>query len=70
MFSVGALVVKGAMLSVTAGLAGSEGGSPLSRDGALLYSRAPGAMVLGVSWSRAKAVLRFRSCHYERHTKA
>jgi len=39
------------MLAVTAGLAGSEGGSPLSRDGALLYSRAPGGVVLWVSWS-------------------
>ena len=38
------------MLSVTAGLAGSEGGSPLSRDGALLYSRAPEGVVIGVSF--------------------
>ena len=70
MFSGGALVVKGAMLSVTAGLAGSEGGSPLSRDGALLYSRAPGGVVLGVSCSRAKAVVRFRACRYELHATA
>ena len=40
----------------------SEGGSPLSRDGALLYPSGPGAVVIGVSYTRAKAVLRFRSC--------
>ena len=28
----------------------SEGGTPLSRDGALLYSRAPGVVVIGVSF--------------------
>jgi len=28
----------------------SEGGSPLSRDGALLYSRAPGGVLIGVSF--------------------
>ncbi|MEI7788354.1 MAG: hypothetical protein WCI23_06860 [Chlorobiaceae bacterium] len=63
MFSVSALVVKCAMLAGTAGLVGSEGCSPLSRDGALLYSRAPGGVVLGLSWFRSKAVLRFRSCY-------
>ena len=62
MLSVGDLVVKGAMLSVTAGLAGSEGGTPLSRDGALLYSRAPGVVLIGVSSTRSMAVVRFRSC--------
>ena len=29
---------------------------------ALLYSSAPGGVVIGVSWSRSKAVVRFRSC--------
>ena len=46
----------------TCGAGGSEGGTPLSRDGVLLYSRAPGGVVIGVSWFRAKAVVRFRSC--------
>ena len=40
----------------------SEGGTPLSRDGVLLYSRAQGVAIIWVSWSRSKAVLRFRSC--------
>ena len=50
------------MLAVTAGLAGSEGGTPLSRDGALLYSGAPEGVVIGMSWSRSKAVVRVRDC--------
>jgi hypothetical protein len=46
----------------TCGAVRSEGGTPLSRDGALLYSRAPGVVVIRVSWSRSKAVVRFRPC--------
>ncbi len=39
------------------GAVGSEGGTPLSRDGVLLYSRSPGGLVLGVRWFRSKAVI-------------
>ena len=39
------------------GTVGSEGGTPLSRDGVLLYSRAPGDVVIGVSWFRSKMVI-------------
>ena len=35
----------------------SEGGTPLSRDGVLLYSRSPEGVVIGVSWFRSKVVI-------------
>ena len=41
----------------TCGAVGSEGGTPLSRDGALLYSRSPEGVVIGVSWFRSKVVI-------------
>jgi len=39
------------------GAVGSEGGTPLSRDGALLYSRSPEGVVIGVSWFRSMVVI-------------
>ena len=41
----------------TCGAMESEGGSPLSRDGAILYSRSPEGVVIGVSWLRSKMVI-------------
>ena len=35
----------------------SEGGTPLSRDGVLLYSRSPEGVVIGASWFRSKVVI-------------